>query len=108
MTDTSITPNNQQIARSEGKTGLGKITAAILSAVIISYLMNQASLHGVNFEFEANGIKVSSELVKSTLEGTLTGVFVGLTPNHLLASLLDVIAWVKNAQKQIRGAWNSN
>lgn len=102
MSDTG--PSNQQVARIEGKTGLGKIGCSIISALLSSYLLNKASLHGVNFEL----LGVSSEVVKASIDGALTGILVGLTPTHFVASLCDAIVFVKSAFRQIGKAWTSN
>lgn len=100
MTDIS----NQQAAVQQGKTGLGKIGSAILSGILTTYIMNQASLHG--FDFTLCGIP--SELIKSTLDGAIIGALVGFTPNHVIASIVDGIVFIKTAWRQIVSAWNSN
>lgn len=102
MTDTG--PSNQQIATAEGKAGHGKIVSGIIAGIITSYIMNQASLHGINFEL----LGISSEIVKSTIDGSLIGVIIGLTPSHFVAALCDMIIFFKTSIKQIREAGNSN
>lgn len=100
MTDIS----NQEVANEQGKTGMGKVGAAILSGIFCSYVMNQASLHGVNFQL----LGVPSEAVKSTIDGTMTGLLVGLTPTHFVASITDAIIFVKTTAKQWKQAWVNN
>lgn len=103
MTDINA-PTNQQIASAEGKTGHGKIVAGIIASGLTNYVMNQASLHGINFEL----IGISSEVVKATIDGTLVGVIVGLTPSHFVAALCDAKVFIKTSLKQFREAGNTN
>lgn len=95
---------NQQIAKAEGQTGLGKVGSGIISGLLASYIMNQASLHGVDFQL----LGISSELIKSSIEGLLVGVFVWMTPSHFAAAVTDGIVFIKATAKQWRDAWNSN
>lgn len=103
MTDISQ-PSNQDMATAQGKKGMGKVWSTILAAMITTYIMNQFSLHGVNFELDIGGVKISSELVKSTIDGTLTGFFTWITPSHFLAWLCDVKVSCRKAWKQFREA----
>lgn len=97
-------PTNQEIAVSKGKIGHGKIVSGIIAGILTSYLMNQASLHGINFEL----LGVSSELVKSTIDGSLVGIIIGLTPSHFVAAICDAKVFIKTSFKQISEAGNSN
>lgn len=107
MTDPSTT--KQQIATEEGKLGFGKIAAGFLACGLSSYIMNQLSLHGVNFEEDIiPGVKVSSEIVKSSLEGTLVGFFIYLTPQHFVAFVSDVLIFTKQTLKTWQNAWTDN
>lgn len=103
MTDTNA-PTNQQIAAAEGKKGSGKIVSGIVAGIMTTYIMNQASLHGVNFQL----LGISSEFIKSAIDGCLIGVFVGLTPTHFAAAVTDAIVFVKTTWRQWCQAWNSN
>ena len=47
------------------------------------------------------GVTVSSEVVKSTLEGFLEATVVVLTPNHFVAAIVDLIVWVRRNYKKI-------
>lgn len=108
MSDTSAIPTvNQQIAQDQGKIGFGKIASAFLAAGIASYIMNQLSLHGVNFETDnlIPGVKVSSEVVKSSLEGFLSATIVGFTPSHFVAFVKDAIIFVKQTLRTWHEAW---
>lgn len=102
MTDMSSTPN-QQLARDEGKKGLGKIGSAIIGSILTTYIMNQASLHGVDFTLYG----IPSELVKSTIDGTIIGTLVGFTPSHFTAAITDGILFIKTTLRQWKEAWNS-
>lgn len=95
--------SSQQLAAAQGKIGLGKIVSALLIGGLSSYIMNQLSLHGVNFELNdvIPGVKMSSEFVKSTLEGTLEGAAVWLTPAHFMAAIVDFIRAFKRGWKTI-------
>lgn len=97
-------PTNQQIAEDQGKPGLGKIGAGILSGFLTTFIMNQASLHGVDFTVEG----IPSEVVKSGLDGALIGFFVTLTPQHFVASVADSIIFVKRSLRSWRDAWVNN
>lgn len=98
-----MTDTNQQIARYEGKIGLGKVGSAILTGWLTSYFMNQLSLHGINFETAG----ISSEMVKSSIESFIVGISVWATPAHFAAAITDGITFVKTTLKQWRDAWNS-
>lgn len=80
--------------------GNGKIVAGILAAGATSYIMNWFSLHGVNFEV----FGVDSEIVKSSLIGTLAGVFVGLTPQHLVQNIVSFIYFIRQSYRDIISA----
>lgn len=102
MSDMTNKPN-QLAAQEEGKKGLGKVSAGIITCILSSYIMNQASLHGVDFKL----MGLSSELVKATIDGTVVGILVGLTPTHFVASLVDGIIVAKQSWKQIINAFNN-
>lgn len=95
---------NQQIAKDEGKKGFGQIGSAFISTIMATYIINQASLHGVNFEL----LGISSELVKSSMEGLLISGLVWATPSHFIAAIVDAIVFIKTSWKQIASAWNSH
>lgn len=99
-----IPTTNQQIAKDQGKFGFGRIAAGILSGFLSTFIMNQASLHGVNFELAG----VPSEVIKSCIDGTLIGFFVGLTPDHFVAFVRDVIVFVKQSLRSWKDAWTNN
>lgn len=96
-------PSNQQMAAAQGKLGFGKFASALICGWLASYILNQFSLHGVNFEMANTipGVTVSSEVVKSTLEGSLEAIVVVLTPNHFVAFIVDAIVWVRRNYKKI-------
>lgn len=80
--------------------GVGKIVAGILAAGVTSYIMNWCSLHGINFQT----FGVDSEIVKSTLIGTIAGVFVGFTPAHLVQDIIDAILFIRSSYRKICNA----
>lgn len=103
MTDTTL-PTGPSIM----KGGLGKVASGILAAGLSSYIINQFSLHGINFELAMDavpGVKVSSEFVKSSLEGTLVGFFVWVTPAHIVQLVKDGIIFVRTTLKTWGDAW---
>jgi hypothetical protein len=77
--------------------GIGKIVSGILAAGLTSYFMNWCSLKGVNFAL----FGVDSEIVKSTLIGSLAGVFVGLTPQHIVQEIVDAILFLRSSYRKI-------
>lgn len=84
--------------------GYGKVGASIVAAWLSSYTMTQLSLHGVDF----TELGVSSEIVKSTIIGILSGFFVWVSPQHLIQAITDAILFCRNAIKQWREALTSN
>lgn len=80
--------------------GKGKTGAAILAAMCASYFMTQMSLKGVNFET----LGVSSEVCKSIIIGTLTGIFAELTPKNFVDSVKEGILFIRAAAKSWRDA----
>lgn len=102
----SFTSTTQQLAAAQGKIGFGKVFSALIVGWLSSYLMNQLSLHGVDFEVNdvIPGMKMSSEFVKSTFEGAIEAAAVLLTPAHFLAAIVDCIRWFKHAYKMISDA----
>lgn len=107
MTDSANQLNNQQIATAQGKSGTGKFWAGVVAAGISSFIMNRLSLHGVNFEVSdgvISGVKLSSEFVKSSLEGGLTGFLVWITPSHIVAWIVDCKKSLKDYIQQIKDA----
>ena len=62
--------------------------------------MTQLSLHGVDF----TEMGVSSELVKSTLIGSLVGLLTWLTPQHFVSEITNAIVFCKSALAQWRAA----
>lgn len=87
----AVPTTNQDAAKEHGKRGLGDIISCLVSSLSATYLMNYASLHGVDFKVLA----IPSEVVKSTLEaGLITGI-VWLTPQHIIAAMRDGIIWVR-------------
>lgn len=109
MSDPTLIPTtNRQIAIDQGKVGTGKIFSGILAGFISSYLMNQLSLHGINFEADIiPGVRISSEVVKSTLDGVLIGFFVGCTPSHFVAFVKDTIIFIKQSWLTWQQAWKN-
>lgn len=83
--------------------GISKVVAGIISAGLASYAMNWFSLHGVDFSIW----KVNSEVVKSTIEGTLVGSLVGLTPHSFVQEVASIIIFCKSAWKTWRDAVNN-
>ena len=73
--------------------GNSKTISSIFAAMVASYCMTQASLHGVNFET----MGVSSEIVKSLLIGSLVGFFAWLTPKNIVGAIRDAILFVRDA-----------
>lgn len=105
MSDTNImSTTNQQKAKDQGKFGFGRIGAGILSGAISTFIVNQFSLHGVDFKL----LGIPSEVVKSCIDGTLVGFFIGLTPDHFVAFVRDVIIFVKQSLRSWRDAWDNN
>ena len=94
---------NVQDATNQGKTGFGKMSASVFAGFLSSFLMNQASLHGVDFTLAG----VPSEVVKSGLDGALIGFFVWVTPQHFVAWTVDTVLFFKDWSKQLRNAANS-
>lgn len=94
MTNPANTPPDNS------KSGFAKVGSSILAAGLSGYFVNWLSLHGVNFtEFG-----VSSEIVKASLEGTLVGFFVWMTPQNLVDEIVVFIKFCKSSWKQISGA----
>lgn len=84
--------------------GNGKIVAGILAAGTTSYIMNWCSLNGIDFAV----LGVDSEIVKASLIGTLSGVFVGLTPQHVVQETIDIILFVRASYQRIVQAATSD
>lgn len=85
---------------SDKRSGFGKVGSSILAAALSGYIVNRFSLHGVDFtEFG-----VPSEVVKASLEGTLVGFFVWLTPQNFVDGLVSAITFCKSSWKKISGA----
>ena len=82
---------------------LSKVIAGVVAAGCTSYFMNWCSLRGVDFE----ALGVSSELVKSTIIGSVSGTLVGLTPDSIVQDIIDLIVWVKTSVKRIKDACNA-
>ena len=78
---------------SEQPQGYGKVGASILASWVASYTMTQFSLHGVDFSI----LGVSSEVVKSTIVGTLAGFFTWLSPRHFIDSVTCAITFCREA-----------
>lgn len=87
MTDTTVS--------SRPTSSNSQIFSAILAAILASYFMTQFSLHGVDFET----LGVPSEIVKSTIVGTLVGFFAKLTPANFVEVIKDIILFWVNALK---------
>jgi hypothetical protein len=79
---------------------LVRIMTGIVSGFISSYILNQCSLHGVDFKT----LGVDSEIVKSSLEGTIVGILIA--PKNLVYASVDAILFVRfffaNIWKAIR------
>lgn len=95
---------NQEIAAVTGKRGLGKMGSAFISVILATYIINQASLHGVDFTL----LGIPSEMIKSSLEALIATFIVWATPSHFVASIVDAIIFLKTSFRQIRQAWNSD
>ncbi len=85
-------------------TGYGKVGASVIAAWVASYIMTQCSLRGVDFSI----LGFSSEIVKSTIIGVLSGFFTWLSPKNFVQSVTDAIVFSRNAIKEWRDALNSN
>ena len=81
-----------------------KIVSGILAAATTSYFMNWCSLHGVDFKI----LGVDSEIVKSSLIGTLSGAFIGFTPQNFVQSVVSVIVFLRGSWKKIEDAATEN
>lgn len=101
---TNTATPNIQAAIDQGKSGWGKAVSGLLSGIATTYVMNLASLHGVNFEL----LGIPSEMVKAGIDGVLVSGFVWATPPHFVAAVKDAILFIKDALRQWREAWNSN
>jgi hypothetical protein len=79
---------------------LVRIFTGILAGFVSSYVLNQCSLHGVDFKT----MGVDSEIVKSGLEGTIVGFL--MAPKNLVYATVDGILFVRfffaNVWKAIR------
>lgn len=95
MTDLTITPTVKQ-------SGSGKTISGIAIAILSSYFVNWLSLRGMDFKT----LGVDSELIKASIVGTLTGSFVAFTPQNIVAQIVDIIRFLKNARKQITDELN--
>ena len=93
-----------QQAETSGAPGFGKMGIGILSGFFTTFLMNQASLHGIDFTVYG----VSSEVVKSGLDGAIIGSLVYLTPAHFVAAITDVIIFTKQTLRSWGAAWRNN
>lgn len=96
--------SNQELAAAQGKFGFGKIISALVVGAASTYLMNQLSLHGVNFEAGVGGVKIPSEMVKSAIDAGFDAFAVWATPAHFIAAIVDFIRWCKSSFKTIADA----
>lgn len=84
--------------------GFGKVGSSILAAALSGYIVNKFSLHGVDFtEFG-----VPSEVVKASIEGTLVGFFVWLTPQNFIDEVVCFIVFLRASWRKIRNAANGD
>lgn len=94
MTDQSgASPDNS-------RSGFGKVVSSILAAGLSGYIVNQLSLHGVDFA----ALGVSSEIVKASIEGTLVGFMVWLTPQNFVDEIVCFITFCRASWKKIKVA----
>lgn len=77
-----------------------KIVSGILAAAVTSYFMNWCSLRGVDFKI----LGVDSEIVKSSLIGTLSGIFIGFTPHNFVQSVVAAILFIRGSWRKIEDA----
>ena len=91
-----ITPK----ADREDSSTLLRIVIGVFAGFFSSYLLNQCSLHGIDFKTAG----VDSEVVKSALQGTVIGLLVA--PRNIVYSVVDGILFVRffftNVWKAIR------
>lgn len=90
MTDTSTVKKTASNVPESTNIGVRLIVSALVGA-FTSYMLNKASLHGVDFE----ALGVSSELIKSSLIGTITGLVAA--PRNIVFALRDGILFIRFA-----------
>lgn len=71
-----------------------------MAAILASFLVNQLSLAGVNFET----LGVSSEIVKSTIVGNLVVFFAWITPSNVAMGVRNAILFIRNTWQSWRSA----
>lgn len=76
------------------------VIQAMLAGILSSFLVNQLSLAGVNFET----LGVSSEIVKSTIVGNLVVFFAWATPVNIAASVRNSILFTRSTWQSWRSA----
>lgn len=79
---------------------LSKPIAGALAAGLAGYAVNWCSLRGIDFHM----LGVDSEIVKSTLVGTLSGFLISFTPDAFIQDIVDIIRWCKSSAKKIDDA----
>ena len=83
--------------------GKSKVVAGIIAAGVTSYLMNWCSLHGVDFKV----FGLDSELIKSSLVGTIAGTVIGFTPKNIVQDIVNIIIFVRLSYRKITSAATS-
>lgn len=76
------------------------VIQAMLAAILASFLVNQLSLAGVNFET----LGVSSEIVKSTIVGNLVVFFAWVTPANIATGVRSTILFTRSTWLSWRSA----
>lgn len=91
---------------SSSQTGNGKqvplwlrIIFGVIASGITSWSLNFASLHGVDFKT----FGINSEIIKSTIESTLTGVFIA--PECIPLAIAGVIVGIRLGLRTIVNAF---
>lgn len=97
-------PDSTQPVTPAPQGGGFSIGASFLAAGVTSYLMTQASLHGVNFEV----FGVSSEVVKATIIAHLVAFFTWASPANVSATVRGAIVYVKTTLRSWHDAWTNN
>lgn len=73
----------------ESQNIFARIAVSVLATSMTTYVLNQFSLHGWNFA----ALGVDSEIIKSSIEGTVAGVVAA--PRNLILSLGNGLIFVR-------------
>ena len=85
-------PTTSSSQTGNGKSGvplLLRVACGVIASGFSSWVLNWCSLHGVDFKV----FGINSELVKSTIDSTLTGVFVA--PECIPLAIAGVILGIR-------------